>query len=538
MTFLTSKKICVLLIVSFFINCASVEQYNKSISENLTEKQQIGDINYLQEKLYKYQPALDLYITKEKLAKKFDSLRLLAKIPKKSNELYLEIAPVVYSIRQGHNTVLPVTKQLTKKEQKIIKKKGKSPYAQLEFVFEDDKLYLKHNFSKDTLIPKGAEIEKIENFTPIQIKEKYWKTMVSDGKNTTFYNYLFAGRFPMYLSTELGIRDSLTYQFKHKDSLFNKVIYRPNFKKDTISKRKDSLKSKPIVANKDVAKAKAKKERLQKKLQGYDYEKKEFNKELIFKNTDSTVAVLKIRNFSTGKYKKYYQEVFETLQKKQTKTLILDLRNNPGGRLDEIKNLFSYFTSQPYQLIDPVVVTKKTSLWQTPYFKGFKSAPILAKPFIYPIMAVPYPFIKTIEFLKTKKGNDGKYNYSLSAAKINQHSPLNFSGKIYVLINGGSFSASSIISAQLKSLKNVTFVGEETGGGANQTTAGRMPIYEMPNSKLKFSVLLMDIRPTHKSELFGRGIMPDVEIKNTFKDWIENKDPQMDWIEKDIEKTK
>jgi C-terminal processing protease CtpA/Prc len=48
----------------------------------------------------------------------------------------------------------------------------------------------------------------------------------------------------------------------------------------------------------------------------------------------------------------------------------------------------------------------------------------------------------------------------------------------------------------------------------------------------------MDIRPTHKSEIFGRGIMPDVEIKNTFKDWIENKDPQMDWIEKDIEKTK
>jgi C-terminal processing protease CtpA/Prc len=40
--------------------------------------------------------------------------------------------------------------------------------------------------------------------------------------------------------------------------------------------------------------------------------------------------------------------------------------------------------------------------------------------------------------------------------------------KIYVMINGGSFSASSLISSNLKTPK-VTFVGEETGGAFNGT---------------------------------------------------------------------
>jgi C-terminal processing protease CtpA/Prc len=38
------------------------------------------------------------------------------------------------------------------------------------------------------------------------------------------------------------------------------------------------------------------------------------------------------------------------------------------------------------------------------------------------------------------------------------------------MINGGSFSASSLISSNLK-LQRVTFVGEETGGAFNGTVA-------------------------------------------------------------------
>jgi hypothetical protein len=44
----------------------------------------------------------------------------------------------------------------------------------------------------------------------------------------------------------------------------------------------------------------------------------------------------------------------------------------------------------------------------------------------------------------------------------------------------------------------------------------------------------MDIKPTNKSETFGRGIIPDVTINYSINDLVNKKDPQMEWIEKDI----
>ena len=151
------KKLIVFLIsIQIFINCSSIEKYNKSISENLSEKQQLEDINYLQKKIYKYQPAIDLFISKDALNKKFDSLKQLSKKPKKANELYLSLVTVVNSIKQGHNYIGPVVKKLSKKEIKLKLKQGKSPYSQFDYFFENDKLYLLNNYSKDTLIPNGT----------------------------------------------------------------------------------------------------------------------------------------------------------------------------------------------------------------------------------------------------------------------------------------------------------------------------------------------------------------------------------------------
>jgi len=521
--------IAFIVVVQLFSNCASVEKYNKSISENLSEQQQIEDINYLQNKIYKNQPAIDLFIKKDALDKKFDSLRQLAKTPKKSNEFFLSVAPVVYSIKQGHNFVGTVTRKLNKKETKRITKLGKNPYSQFDYFYEGNKLYILNNFSKDTLIPIGTEVLKIEQLTPQQIKEKYQNTLVSDGFNTTYYSYSFAKKVPVYAQVELGIVDSLKYQFKFKDSIFERTIYRPNFKKNNSSTKKNKIVKK--TGNKQELKAKNKIERKKKALYGYDSFRKQYNRELTFKTNDSSVAVMKIRGFSIGNYKDFYKQSFELLQKKQTKTLILDLRNNPGGKLNDINNLASYFTDKTYQLIEPAFLARRSALWQSSYFKG---APLIAIPF----MASAFPIIKTIEYVRPKKNDKGNYTYAMKASKMQKPNPLNFKGKVYVLINGGSFSASCIISAHLKTLKNVTFVGEETGGGANQTTAGRMPTFEMPNSKLNFSVLLMDIRPKNQTEIFGRGIMPDIPINYTINDVRNNTDSQMEWIEKDISRKK
>ena len=82
------------------------------------------------------------------------------------------------------------------------------------------------------------------------------------------------------------------------------------------------------------------------------------------------------------------------------------------------------------------------------------------------------------------KNTEGKYFYATSESKPLSIKPQAFQGKVYVLINGGSFSASCILSSNLQGSKRAVFVGEETGGTYNGTVAGRMPLLELPNSKL------------------------------------------------------
>ena len=61
-----------------------------------------------------------------------------------------------------------------------------------------------------------------------------------------------------------------------------------------------------------------------------------------------------------------------------------------------------------------------------------------------------------------------------------------------------------------------------------------MPILTLPNSKLPFRIGLQDIRPYHKTEEFGRGIMPDKEIIPTIEQIENNEDPELEWILQDI----
>ena len=127
------------------------------------------------------------------------------------------------------------------------------------------------------------------------------------------------------------------------------------------------------------------------------------------------------------------------------------------------------------------------------------------------------------------KESDGKKYYATHTRphKVNPHA---FKGKIYVLINGGSFSASSLISSNLKSSKRVTFVGEETGGAFNGTVAGFMPVLELPHSELKIRIGIMAMVPHHKTEIIGRGIFPDKEITPSLEDRLQGNDPELNWI--------
>lgn len=507
------------------ISCVSVEEYNKKLAQPISEKKLLKDVDYVQRNLEKLHPNLYTYISKEALNSKFDSVRKVLVAPITTSDFFLLISPVVASVKQGHMSMSFPTKRLSKKEQKRLAKSGLGPLSQFEFEWMNEKLYVIKNKSMQKSITLGAEVLSINSVTPQQLHTKYKSTYTSDGLNKTYLKRAFSKRFTSFLTNEIGINDSLNYVFKQNDSVKAIVINRLKIEP------KDKTKSKSKTTNVPKATPKNEKQlvdtKKEKRIFGYDETTKTFSKKLSFVASDSSIAVLKIKDFSKGNYRKAYKSVFEDLKSKKVQTLILDLRNNPGGRVVDAVDLYSYLTSGEFQMLQPAQVVSKTSLWKLGMFDRIPKI-------LYPLAAIGYPFYMGFSTIRTKKNDDGTFTYSLVGAQKRQNNVNFFSGKIYVLINGNSFSAACLVSSALKANKEVTFVGEETGGAFNSTVAGLLPIVKLPNSKIALRIGLMDIGTTNKTEVFGRGVFPDKEIIPTLNDKIYNKDPEMDWILNDI----
>lgn len=483
------------------------------------------DIRYIQKKITKLHPSIDWYIPKETLNYKFDSLYQVIQTPLTPNEFFLKISPIVASVRQGHMSMQPLMKRYSNRENKELIKKGTGPLSQFDLIWKDEKLYILKNKSHDSTIIKGTQILSINELKPMDLYLKYKKTFTADGFNQSWYPHKFSKNFSTYFTLEKGIQDSLTYVFNHEGNTFVKTIHRskkkdlPKIKKDSIVAQKN-VKKDPIVVKfeKDSLKSDVKK----KIIFGYDYKEKTFAKSLTYHEKDSSIAILKLLNFSKGNYKKAYAAIFKEIEDKKVKTLVLDLRGNPGGRINDAQEIYAYLSKEAFQFIQPTTVTSRTSV----AFNSFRGTPTLVLAIISPFI----PLVSAALYLKTSKSEDGKTYFKLKNENIQQPKDNNFQGDLYVIINGGSFSASCILSANLKGSKRAIFVGEETGGTFNGTVAGRMPIFKAPNSKLPVRIGLMDIRTTYQLEDGGKGVTPDIEIIPTIEDKIQEVDPEMNWI--------
>lgn len=514
------KKTFFLIFSSFlFLQCNSVKKHNNHLDDLIPENKLKEDVDFTYQKLQRFQPKLYWYISKEELDFKFDSLKNTIKKPMTSFEFYKKLSPVVASIRQGHLTVTPVSKILSKSEQKTIKNKGVGPFSQFEFEIIDDKMYVIKNKSDNKTIKPGAELVAINDQKTSELITEYNTLFTSDGYNKTFKRKRLSNMFSTFYTYENGIQDNLFFSFKQNDSLEVICIKR---KKASPPKKKNAIKM-TIIAQDAKLNNTTKKDR---NTYGYNKITKLNNRDLSFLEKDSSIALLKIRHFALGKPSRFYKESFKKMQLYKTKTLIIDLRNNPGGSIKDVEDLYSYLSDTTYVFTDPFQVASKTTLIEkTP----FNKSPLLARIFITPFY-IPYIFFNI------RKKEDGNYYASTSESKPKSINKNAFKGKIYVMINGGTFSASSIISSNLKGSKRATFVGEETGGAYNGTVAGVMPTIKLPNSAIKITIGLMVVAPFYKTPLEGRGIFPDKEIVPTIADLSNGEDLELNWILGDIKK--
>ena len=106
--------------------------------------------------------------------------------------------------------------------------------------------------------------------------------------------------------------------------------------------------------------------------------------------------------------------------------------------------------------------------------------------------------------------------------------PNNYTGKVYILINGLCASSCADIAAILSYNKKAVFIGEETGGGFQGNTSGIVAVATIKPGNfilaLPFQKYFNAVDPTLN---VGHGTLPDYPVELTPEDLIKGNDIAM-----------
>lgn len=498
----------IILFVLILSSCSSVRKHNEQRSSCIPPEELKEDVDYAYAKIKEMHPRLYWYIPKKQLDYKFDSLKQTIDQPLTPLEFYFKLQPVIASIKEGHLSLRIPIKKFTKKELKSLENK-KGMFSRFEYYVSGEHLYIIENKDSIENIKPGTEILKI-NDVPVPVYLKKYKNLISsDGYNTTFQPYFLKDIFFNFYSAEFGFNDTAKIETLYDKKIKTYILKRAEKSKTDFEKDKEQ-----------------KKKTLERKVNDYVAFNDSYNRTFKFLAPDSSTAYIKVKSFSRTYSEKFYKETFAKIKNAKAKYLIIDIRNNYGGSLDEINNLYSYLASEPFTLIKRSQVTSKSSPLKTNYFRKSNALNYTFKSLLYPAFLVS-------QTMSTYKKDSIVY-YKMKADRETQPQKDAFHGKVFVLINGGSFSASSIIAAKLKNDKLATLVGEETGGANDGTIAGFYSYQKLPHSKISLPIGLALVQPNISFTNTERGVIPDVTITENIQDILDKKDRQMEWVMKKI----
>lgn len=506
------KNYSIILLAAALSSCTSIRRHNEQRATCVGPEELKEDVDYAYLKLQQMHPQLYWYISKKELDHKFDSLKGTIHEPLTPLQFYFKLQPVIADIREGHLALRIPRKKFTKKQLKALEHK-KGMFSRFEYYIKDDHLFIIQNRDSIENIRPGTEILSINNIPISEYLKKYRELISSDGYNTTFQSYFLKDVFFNFYTAENGFKDTASIETLYNGEKHTYILHRESKSKNDLDQDKEQEKRTP-----------------EKKVNDYVASSNSYNRDFKFLDKDSTTAYIKVKSFSRDYSDKFYKETFAKIKKAGAQYLIIDVRNNYGGSLHEINNLYSYLASEPYVLIKPSQLTSRISPLKTNYFRK-------STPFQYAFKSLAYPTYVFAQTFSTYK-KDGKVYYKMKADKPTKPNKDAFHGKVFALINGGSFSASSIITAKMKYDKRAVLVGEETGGANDGTVAGFYSYQKLPHSKINLPIGLLLVQPNIDFLHTQKGVSPDITITESMQDIIDKKDPQLDWIKNEIAKEK
>lgn len=444
-----------------------------------------ADLEQLHRLLVKFYPGLYYYETPGQFSRRMDSLRSddTLSIP----EAYKRLALLTSEIQDLHlSTGLPP--RYFGKEPKVL------PLILRRF---GDDFYVHYNQSEDSTLVRGTRIVSVDGTPPLLDFYRFRTLYGADLGNIYSKNYYAERNFSGLYTRWYGKRDSV------------EIGYHLPKDPETHTETLKFLPARLAMANVN----KRYKNVLRK------------NFDLHITDSLSRTAQLDITsfrgkksflNFTENKFRKNLKRSFKRIQSDSVQNLILDLRGNGGGAVVNVHRLVSYLVPEPFRIYDTVYITRA----------GFRK---VFKPYL------GIPALAGRIYLNKKNENGYYRSYISEKKKFKPVQKYGYRNRLFVLMDGGSYSATTFTISLLKNQSRGIFVGTPPGGANWGSFAGQFYSAKLSRSGIRVNLPLMKL--VHSTEGLQHEnffVQPDFYVQQGFDDFLKRKDTPVEFIKQMI----
>ena len=481
------KHTITLLLCPFLIGCAGMRNYNPDKKFSKQELQ--SDFSLLRQILEKKHPSLYWYTPKDSMDHFFE--KGYKDISDSMTELQFGwkiVAPLTHKIHCGHTSF-----SMSKGWDHFVKNK-RIPGLPLYMKVWSDTMVVTNNLSrKDSVLRKGTLITGINGIPNKMLIPQMFNYMAEDGYADNVNFIRLSSSFPYFHRNIFGISKNYTIQYLDTLGISRKISL-PVF----VPVVDSSQKLKELTNGIKIPKF-SRQDRLN-------------NLRSLTIDSGAHLAILSLTSFSKGHLRRFFRRSFRTLRVSGIRNLAIDIRGNGGGEISNYVLLTKYIRNTPFKVADTAMAAAKGL---HPFTKYIKQG-----------------FINSIGmFLFTGKKRENNYHFGYWERHIITPKEKNhFNGNVYVLINGLTFSASTLFCNSIKGQPNVTLVGEETGGGWYGNSGILIPDIVLPNSRIRVRLPLFKLVQYQHASIKGTGVPPDIFVRPTIPDIRNNIDRKMEVV--------
>jgi len=448
-----------------------------------------ADLDVLWAVLEEGHGGFDRYTPAAELRKEFDAVRDSLKGPLTRFDFFARLLPLVAAIKDGHTRLsLPPRPDDYLDSRPVIFPLGIRVIG--------DKAYVLRDFTPDRSVGEGAEI------------------LAVDGRP---FRYVLAALLPL-VPADAGIRTAKLRRLE-PPAFFGRLYgltfgWRESFRIKFLPFKGTAAReiSVPGLTAADLA-----------RLRRERYPETEAVRPAYELSFRGATAILTIRQFGDDpdktrpRFPDFLTQTFTTLEEKKTPGLVIDLRGNGGGFDEYGKFLFAHIMDRLF-LYYWALETKKD---RYDLFRYTDETPASAEELAKPLQKNARGWYDVM----------GHPNRGLQSTR-----KPHFAGRVAILIDGGSFSATGETTSAFHYYKKAIFFGEESGAGFYGNTSGFMVTVVLPHTHIEVRVPLVLYTMAVEGYPKDRGLVPDFPVAPTIEDLMDGRDPVMEralaWLER------